>query len=158
MLYKSSAFDIIFNRISNGVYAQPLDTGGFIMAKDEKETFVLHDGRIGDVQIAADVIAVIAGLAAMEVEGVDSMAGNITKELISRLGVRNLSKGVNASLKDNGVLVSLALNLKYGYNVKDISGKVQERVKSMIENMTGLDVLEVDVRVAGVAIDKEGSR
>lgn len=128
------------------------------MAKDEKETFVLHDGRIGDVQIAADVIAVIAGLAAMEVEGVDSMAGNITKELISRLGVRNLSKGVNASLKDNGVLVSLALNLKYGYNVKDISGKVQERVKSMIENMTGLDVLEVDVRVAGVAIDKEGSR
>jgi len=127
------------------------------MAKEEKETYVLHDGNIGNTQIAADVVAVIAGLAAMEVEGVSSMAGNITRELIGKLGVKNLSKGVKAELKDDKVQVRLMLNLKYGYNVMDISGKVQERVKTMIESMTGLDVTEVDVRVAGVAIDKGGT-
>jgi len=127
------------------------------MAKEEKETYVLHDGNIGNTQIAADVVAVIAGLAAMEVEGVSSMAGNITRELISKLGVKNLSKGVKVELTDGKVQVRLMLNLKYGYNVMDISGKVQERVKTMIESMTGLDVTEVDVRVAGVAIDKGGT-
>jgi uncharacterized alkaline shock family protein YloU len=112
------------------------------------------DNNIGEVQIADEVVAIIAGLAATEVEGVASMAGNITNELISKLGMRNLSKGVRVEVVDNNVNVELALNLDYGYSIPKTSEMVQERVKTAIENMTGLNVMEVNIRIAGVNMDK----
>ena len=75
------------------------------------------DGQLGEVQIADEVVATIAGLAATEVEGVASMAGNITKELIGKLGVKNLSKGVKVLVTDRSVDVDLALNIDYGYSI-----------------------------------------
>ena len=110
---------------------------------------------MGEVKIADEVVAVIAGLAAMEVEGVASMAGKATRELISKLGMKSLSKGVKADVLEGIVTVSLALNLKYGCSIKDITGKVQERVKAAIENMTGLEVADVNIRVAGVEVLEE---
>ena len=107
-------------------------------------------GVLGDIQIADDVIAIIAGLAATEVEGVAKMYGNITNELVSKLGMKNLSKGVKVAVK-----VDLSIELKYGYSVIDVSSKVQEKVKQAIETMTGLTVSQVRVRIAGVAIAKE---
>ena len=104
---------------------------------------------------ADEVVAVIAGLAAMEVEGVASMAGKATRELISKLGMKSLSKGVKVDVLEGIVTVSLALNLKYGCSIKDITGKVQERVKAAIENMTGLEVADVNIRVAGVEVLEE---
>ena len=98
---------------------------------------------------------IIAGLAAMEVEGVASMAGNATRELISKLGMKSLSKGVKVDVLDGIVTVSLALNLNYGYSIKEITSKVQEKVKTAIENMTGLEVADVNIRVAGVEIPEE---
>ena len=92
---------------------------------------------------------------AMEVEGVASMAGNATRELISKLGMKSLSKGVKVDVLDGIVTVSLALNLNYGYSIKDITSKVQEKVKAAIENMTGLEVADVNIRVAGVEIPEE---
>ncbi|KAB1437659.1 Asp23/Gls24 family envelope stress response protein [Candidatus Galacturonibacter soehngenii] len=112
------------------------------------------DNNIGEVQIADEVVAIIAGLAATEVEGVASMAGNITNELISKLGMRNLSKGVRVEVLDNNVSVELALNLDYGYSIPKTSETVQERVKTAIENMTGLNVMEVNIRIAGVNMEK----
>lgn len=91
----------------------------------------------------------------MEVEGVASMSGNATKELISRLGMKSLSKGVKVDVLEGIVTVSLKLNLQYGYNVLEVSGKVQEKVKTAIENMTGLTVADVNIRVAGVDIPEE---
>ena len=91
---------------------------------------------MGEVKIADEVVAIIAGLAATEVEGVASMAGNITNELISKLGMKNLSKGVKVDVLEGVVTVSLALNLKYNYNIMDVSGKVQEKVKNAIENLS----------------------
>lgn len=111
------------------------------------------ENTIGTVQIADDVVAIIAGLAATEVEGVASMAGNITKEIIAKFGMKNLSKGVKVKLDEGEVSVEVALNVAYGYNVPDVSVKVQERVKNAIENMTGLNVAEVNVKIAGVAIE-----
>lgn len=126
------------------------------MAKDERNTYTIpSDVDLGDVQIADEVVAIIAGLAATEVEGVASMSGNITNELISRLGMKNLSKGVKVDVLEGVVTVSLALNLKYGYSIMDISAKVQERVKSAIENMTGLDVADVNIKISGVDMDTE---
>ncbi len=110
---------------------------------------------IGEVQIADDVVAIIAGLAATETQGVASMAGNITKEIISKLGMKNLSKGVKVTLGQGIVSVDLSLNIEYGYNVPEVSGKVQEKVKAAIENMTGLAVGEVNIHIAGVAVESE---
>lgn len=112
------------------------------------------ENNIGTVQIADDVVAIIAGLAATEVQGVSSMAGNITKEIISKLGVKNLSKGVRVTVEEGKVCVDVSINVEYGYAVTDVSYKVQDKVKTAIENMTGLDVTEVNVKIAGVTLEK----
>ena len=84
------------------------------MAKDERKSYTIQsDNSMGEVQIADEVVAIIAALAATEVEGVESMAGNITNGLVSRLGMKNLSKGVKVDVLEGVVTVSLALILKY---------------------------------------------
>lgn len=116
---------------------------------------VYENDRIGEVRIADEVVAIIAGLAATEVEGVDSMAGNITNELVGKLGMKNLSKGVKVDVTEEHVSVDLSLNIQYGYNIPEVCEKVQDRVKTAIENMTGLTVLDVNVRIAGVNVNEE---
>ena len=124
------------------------------MAKDERTTYTIqNDNSMGEVQIADEVVAIIAALAATEVDGVASMAGNITNELVSRLGMKNLSKGVKVDVLEGVVTVSLALNLKYNYSIRDVTAKVQDRVKTAIENMTGLEVADINIRVAGVEME-----
>lgn len=119
--------------------------------KKDKSVHKAYDQEmIGEVKIADEVVAIIAGLAATEVDGVDSMAGNITNELVGKLGMKNLSKGVKVDVTEEHVSVELSLNIKYDYNIPEVSGKVQEKVKSAIENMTGLTVLNVNIRIAGV--------
>ena len=112
-------------------------------------------GVLGDIQIADDVIAIIAGLAATEVEGVAKMYGNITNELVSKLGMKNLSKGVKVTVLEGVVTVDLNLNIEYGKNILETSKKVQEKVKSSIENMTGLEVADVNIHIAGVDMENE---
>ena len=131
--------------------------GGIIMATEsEKSEYSYKEtGVLGDIQIADDVIAIIAGLAATEVEGVAKMYGNITNELVSKLGMKNLSKGVKVMVTPEDVKVDISLEVKYGYSVIDVSKKVQEKVKQALETMTGLNVTRVRVRIAGVAFDKE---
>ena len=126
------------------------------MSKEEKKTYTIKsDENLGEVKIADAVVAIIAGLAAIEVEGVSSMAGNATRELIAKLGMKSLSKGVKVDVLEGIVTVSLALNLKYGSSIKDTTLKVQEKVKAAIENMTGLTVADVNIRVAGVDMPEE---
>mgnify|MGYP003229139013 CR=1 FL=1 len=81
--------------------------------------------NIGEVRVADEVVAIIAGLAATEVEGVESMAGNITNELVAKLGMKNLSKGVKVTVEDKTVTVDLALNIRFGYSksIKEGTGK-----------------------------------
>ena len=126
------------------------------MAKDERNTYTIqNDASLGEVKIADEVVAIIAALAATEVEGVASMAGNITNEVIGKLGIKNLSKGVKVDVLEGVVTVSLALNLKYNYNIMDVTGKVQEKVKNAVENMTGLEVADDNIKVAGVEMEKQ---
>lgn len=126
------------------------------MAREEsRSVHMIHaDGKLGEVQIADEVVAIIAGLAATEVDGVASMAGNITNELISKLGMKNLSKGVKVLVTDRNVDVDLALNIEYGYSIMKVSEKVQDKVKAAIENMTGLEVSMVNIRIASVNMEK----
>ena len=126
------------------------------MEKDENQTgYTLENGNMGQVQIADEVVAIIAGLAATEVEGVASMAGNITNELVSKLGKKSLSKGIRVKVEDGIVNVNVALNIAYGYSVPKTCKKVQEKVKAAIENMTGLEVEKFDIQIANVSISKE---
>jgi len=123
------------------------------MGKEMNNEYKIQlENNRGEIIVADEVIAVITGLAAMEVEGVASMAGNATRELISKIGIKSLSKGVKVDVLEDVVTIEATLNLKYGYNIKDVSVKVQEKVKVAIENMTGLKVADVNVRVAGIEV------
>ena len=110
----------------------------------------LNRDTLGSVQIANDVVAIIAGLAATEVDGITAMAGNISNELMSKVGYRSLTKGVKVDIDNGPVKVELSLRMDYGHNIPSTCAKVQDRVKTTIENMTGLEVVNVNVRIAGV--------
>ncbi|MBQ3028445.1 MAG: Asp23/Gls24 family envelope stress response protein [Lachnospiraceae bacterium] len=105
---------------------------------------------IGEVMIADDVIATIAGLAATEVEGVSSMQGNVTNELVGKLGMKNLTKGVRIKVTEAGVKVDLSIQMRYGYSIPKTCKAIQEKVKAAIENMVGLSVEVVNVHIVGV--------
>ena len=117
---------------------------------ESRKTFNIKSDQPGEVKIADEVVAIIAGLATTEVEGVSSMAGNITNEIVSRLGMKSLSKGIQVEVSDNEVMVDVAINIAYGYSIPDVSTKVQEKVKTTIESMTGLEVAKINVRIASV--------
>ncbi len=108
----------------------------------------------GLVKIADQVVAVIAGIAATEIEGV-SMAGNITSELIGKLGKKKLSKGVKITISESVVYVDLTLSIAYGCNIPKTSEMVQERVSAAVENMTGLPVASVNIKIIGVELSQE---
>lgn len=105
-----------------------------------------------EVKIAGDVIATIAGLAATEIEGIASMQGNLTNELVGKLGMKNLTKGVTIQFDEDGssVHVSLAVIMKYGYSIPKVCKAVQDRVKNAIESMAGLKVCNVNINIVGV--------
>ena len=126
------------------------------MEKDTKINHTVYEIEdVGQVQIADEVIAVIAGLAATEAEGVSKMSGNITNEIVSKLGMKNLSKGVKVTIDGEQVSVVLNLVLNYGVSIPKTSQEVQEKVKAAIENMTGLTVSEVNIRIAGIQMEDE---
>ena len=104
--------------------------------------------KFGEVRIADEVVAIIAGLAASEVEGVASMAGNVTRDLIEKLGM----------MDEDTVRVALAINIRYGYSVPSTCTQIQEKVKTAIETMTGLDVAEVNVKIVNVTMDNENTQ
>lgn len=121
-----------------------------------RNTYKIHEnGKVGEVQIADEVVAAIAGLAANEVKGVSTPAGNVTNDLAGKLsGKKNLSRGVKVLVNPDAVSVDMALTLDYGYGIPETAKQVQEKVKLAIENMTGLQVKEVNIRIAGVNIVK----
>lgn len=116
--------------------------------------YSIHENvNIGEIRVADEVVAIIAGLAATEVDGVAGLAGNLTNDKISKLGMKSLSKGIKISVEDRAVEVSLVLVIKYGCEIPTISVKVQERVKSAIETMTGLEVTAVNIKFSDVDIE-----
>jgi len=122
---------------------------------DNRNTYKIHEnGKVGEVQIADEVVASIAALAATEVKGVSATAGTATNELAGKLGKKSLSKGVKVLVNPDAVSVDMALTLDYGYGIPETAKQVQEKVKLAIENMTGLQVKEVNIRIAGVNIVK----
>lgn len=108
-----------------------------------------------DIKIADEVVATIAGLAATEVPGVASMAGGIVGGLTERLGLKNLQKGVKVEVGNREAAIDIYLVVEYGARIPDVAQKVQDDVRQAVESMTGLEVVEVNVHVQGVAFESE---
>jgi uncharacterized alkaline shock family protein YloU len=113
----------------------------------------LDNKEVGEVQIADDVIAVIAEIAALEVEGVYAIAGN-KNDIVQTIRGKKASKGMKIEVSDHEVFADLSIVVQYGVKIQEVCLKVQEKVKNSIETMTGLDVQSVDVHVVGVDFSK----
>ena len=111
------------------------------------------------IQISNDVIAVIAGVAVSDVQGVSSMAGGLAGGITEVLsGKKNLAKGIKVEKEENSVKIDVNIIVEYGTRIPDVAFEIQNRVKTAVENMTGLNVEEVNVHVQGVntsTINKE---
>lgn len=117
----------------------------------DRETVKIHEkAEIGEVHIANEVVAIIAGLAATEVEGVAGMLGTLTGDLVELLGKKNLSKGVHVEVTEDSISLELSLIVTFGACIPEVSKNVQEKVKNAVETMTGLTVDNIDIKIAGV--------
>lgn len=106
--------------------------------------------ELGSIQIAPEVIEIIAGLAAVEVEGVAGMSGGFVGDIAELLGRKNLSKGVKVEVGQREAAVDVSIQIKFGYRIPEVAAAIQQNVKHAIESMTGLDVVEVNVHIHGV--------
>ena len=122
-------------------------------SNDNKNNSIINE--YGNVKISDDVVAIIAGVAATEIPGVVSMSGGLTGGFSEMFGMKNLSKGIKVELRDNDAVVDVFIIVEYGLNLSEIGKKVQQNVKSSVETMTELNVVEVNVNIHGVNIPKE---
>lgn len=111
--------------------------------------------EMGGVKIADEVVAIIAGIAATEVVGVAGMSGGIAGGIAEMLGRKNLSKGVKVEVGEKEAAIDLYIIVEYGSRIPDVAWEIQERVKKSVETMTGLNVVEVNIHIQGVNIEKE---
>ncbi len=118
----------------------------------ELQNKVVKKGKIGSVKVADDVVAKIAALAALEIDGVSAMAGGITNENIEKYSSKNVAKSSKVFVGEGKVRVDLSILMRYSYNIPATSKQVQDRVKTSIQSMTGLDVTDVNVRIAGITM------
>ncbi len=121
----------------------------------ENETAVENDEYLGRLEVTDEVIAIIAGLAAVEVEGVSAMSGGITGGIADALGIRNLSKGIRVETKEAKVYIDIHIIAEFGARIPEVAWNIQERVKKNVEKMTGMRVMEANIHVQGINIPKE---
>ncbi|HHV60447.1 MAG TPA: Asp23/Gls24 family envelope stress response protein [Clostridiaceae bacterium] len=120
--------------------------------EEEKQNVVTDKGMI---KISDEVVAITAGIAAMDVPGVAGMSGGIAGGIAEMLGRKNLSKGVKVEVGEKEAVIDLYIIVEYGCRIPDVAWEIQEKVKESVERMTGLNVIEVNIHVQGVNIDKD---
>ncbi|MFA9555979.1 Asp23/Gls24 family envelope stress response protein [Evansella sp. AB-rgal1] len=124
-----------------------------------KENQLIHipddKDELGKVEISPEVIEVIAGLAATEVEGVGTMRGNFASGVVERLGKKNNhGKGVKVELKQEGINVDVYVLINYGFSIPEVCKKIQENIYQTLQNMTSIQLTEVNVHVVGVQLEQ----
>lgn len=125
------------------------------MAEENKLSGTSMTNSLGSVRIADEVVSIVAGMAATEVDGIAGMSGGITGDLAEMIGKKNFGKGVKVEVGEKEAAIDLFIIVQYGVRIPEVALKVQEKVKGSIELMTGLKVVEVNVHVQGVALPKE---
>jgi uncharacterized alkaline shock family protein YloU len=106
--------------------------------------------ELGSIQIAPEVLEIIAGLASVEVEGVAGMSGGLAGGIAELLGRKNLSKGVKVQIGSGEAVVDVSIVIEYGYRIPEVCGLIQRNVKHAVQSMTGIDVSEVNVHIHDV--------
>lgn len=129
------------------------------MNEEEKDTQEIQNPEtvqddMGAIKVADEVLSIVAGLAASEVNGVYGMSGGIREGLTDMLGKQNFAKGIKVYTEGRTVKVEVHVIIAYGYNIPDVAIKLQEKVKEAVENMTGYEVNSVDIHVEGVRKEK----
>lgn len=109
----------------------------------------------GLIRISDDVVATIAGLAALDTPGVAAMSGGISEGLAKRLSGKNVQRGVTVEVGQLEAAIDLRVILNYGCKIHEVCRDLQQNVKEAVENMTGLNVVEVNIKVEGVAFKEE---
>lgn len=108
-----------------------------------------------DVQITEDVISVIAGIAIKDIEGVAKAATGFTEGISEAFGIKNLGKGVKVEINEKEVKIDVSIILKYGAKIPEVASKIQEKIATDVETMTGLKVVSVNVKVQGIENNTE---
>ena len=124
----------------------------------EKEKEIKRDGSLGSIRIADEVVSIIAGLAATEVDGIAGMSGGIAGGIAEMLGRKNFAKGVKVEVGEKEAAVDLYIIVKYGVRIPDVALAAQENVKQAIETMTGLSVVEANVHVQSVGFPEDENK
>ncbi|GLB58143.1 Asp23/Gls24 family envelope stress response protein [Cytobacillus sp. NCCP-133] len=114
-----------------------------------------ENSGLGKVEIAPEVIEVIAGIAASEVEGVAQMRGNFATGVVERLGKKNHGKGVKVELIEDGIKVDVYCLMKFGVSIPSVAQKIQDNIRQALLNMTALDAQEVNIHVVGIMFENQ---
>ncbi|WP_077326895.1 Asp23/Gls24 family envelope stress response protein [Virgibacillus siamensis] len=118
---------------------------------------VSGDTSLGKVEIAPEVIEVITGIAASEVEGLSSMRGNFATGVVERFGKKSHGKGVKVELTDEGILIDLFVVLNFGVSIPQVAQKVQDSIRQTLKNMTALEINEINIHVVGIQMDEDSA-
>ena len=116
---------------------------------------VSDDTTLGKVEIAPEVIEVIAGIAATEVEGLYAMRGNFASGVAERFGKQTHSKGVKVELTDAGVAIDVYCILNFGASIPQVAGELQSNIRQTLKNMTQLEIAEINIHVVGINMDEK---
>lgn len=114
-----------------------------------------ENAGLGKVEIAPEVIEVIAGIAASEVEGVAQMRGNFASGVVERLGKKNHGKGVKVELSEDGIQVDVYCLMKFGISIPNVAKEIQDNIRQALLNMTALEAKEVNIHVVGITFDNQ---
>ncbi|SFE31105.1 Asp23/Gls24 family envelope stress response protein [Alteribacillus iranensis] len=109
--------------------------------------------ELGKIEISPEVIEVIAGLAATEVEGVYALRGNFATDVVERLGKKNHGKGVKVEMGEDGVKIEISVTLNYGVSVPEVARSIQTGIQQALQNMTSISIEAINVHVLGIQFE-----
>lgn len=116
---------------------------------------VSNQSSLGKIEIAPEVIEIITGIAASEVEGVSDMRGNFATGVVERFGKKSHSKGVKVELTEDGILIDLYIVVNFGVSIPEVAEKLQTNIRQTLENMTGVCIQSINVHVVDIQMDRE---
>ena len=123
----------------------------------ENRDYISRTDELGNIHIAEEVLASIAGAAAVEVAGVSGLSANFSSDIAELLGKKNQGKGVHIRVEEDKISVDVSVLMAYGHTIPEVGKAVQDNIKNAMEAMTGLDIASVNVSVAGVVFPPKQS-
>jgi uncharacterized alkaline shock family protein YloU len=127
---------------------------------EDNQTLEMHQNQsgLGKIEIAPEVIEVISGIAALEVEGVAQMRGNFAAGVVERFGKKHHGKGVKVDLTDEGIIVDVYCTVNFGISIPTVAQKIQDNIRQALLNMTALEINEINIHVVGVHFESKNEQ